>query len=121
MRALVDVHRGGDIDRVVGETLRNTDTRSLVIVRRIRRVQHIELVAAVAAGREIHAGREGAVWIGFHILRMRPRNPEIFRHAVIRQSFVARFRNQIRSIDGSRIFIPFPVRRAGGQAPRSSS
>ena len=119
LRALVDVHRGRDIDRAVGKTLRDADTRSLVVVCCIRRVQHIELIAAVAAGREIHTGRECAVRIGFHILRMRPCNSEVFRHAVIRQSFVARFRNQIRSIDRSRIFIPFPVRRAGGQAPRS--
>ena len=90
---LCHAHVGGDSERIVCKPLRDIDRRSFgIILSGFGVIDARHVVAAVAAGREIDAGREREIRIGFRILRVSPSNLEIFRKTIVAQSFVAQLR-----------------------------
>ena len=95
---LVDTHVRRDGERVIGEALRDVDRRALRFLVDCSLasgagVITVLVIPVVGRGREINTGREGAIGIGLGILCVRPSHLEIFRQAIIGQSFVAQFRH----------------------------
>ena len=120
LRSLANRSRSRDIQREVGETLRETDTRALHVVGSPRtQGRAVILVAGITTRGEVHARREGAVGIRLGVLCMCPLNLEVFRERIVGQTLVAIFRYQIRGIEVSRILISLPIARASRQAPRA--
>ena len=121
-RTLVHVHGSRKAERIIRETLRYTDTGPLGILVRIRkplrtRIETVQVVTVVAAGRKVHTCREGPVRIGFRVLRMCPVQLEVLRQTIVGKPLVAQAGNQVGSIEAARKLIPLPVRRTGRQSP----
>ena len=72
-RRLTDERTHRQVPRTIGETLRITDRTGFGVLRiQLAVVITVDIAAVVSAGREVDAGREGSIRIGFAILLVRP-------------------------------------------------
>ena len=116
-RHLIDVHRTRDGKGAVGESFGDVHTGSLGVAVDISIVETLRIVPVVTAGREVDTGREREEGVGLRILGVRPLQLEVFRFAIVWQSFVSQFGHQIGGIEAAVVLVSFLVARTCGQSP----
>ena len=117
LRVLRDGHVGREREGGSGPVLRVGDRR--VGLRRENVVDIGGRIAVVAAGGEVHRGREGRSRVGLGVLRVGPLDAEVALLDVVRFALFARLDVRVLEVEAAAVLVALDVARGGRSLPRS--